>query len=83
MSLGGVVGEWGSTARLDLFWPFLELGEWLHVGKEAAFGLGRYRIGTVRWNTPLAETNGVPDTTDNALNHQFVFGPSGKNHALK
>jgi len=24
--------------------PFLHLGQWLHVGKEATFGLGGYRF---------------------------------------
>ncbi len=44
MQLGGVVGEW----RLDKLTPelmhYLNLGQWLHVGKNAAFGLGRYSI---------------------------------------
>lgn len=44
MSLGGVVGEWIFKGDLGLFLNFLELGQWLHVGKEAAFGLGQYRI---------------------------------------
>ncbi|MCB1966883.1 MAG: CRISPR system precrRNA processing endoribonuclease RAMP protein Cas6 [Candidatus Accumulibacter sp.] len=44
MSLGGVVGSWRLEGALAPFAPFLKLGEWLHVGKEAAFGLGRYRL---------------------------------------
>lgn len=44
MSLGGVVGTWTLNGNLALFAPFLRLGEWLHVGKEAAFGLGRYAL---------------------------------------
>lgn len=44
MSLGGVVGSWRLEGALAPFVPFLQLGEWLHVGKEAAFGLGRYRL---------------------------------------
>lgn len=42
MSLGGVVGTWRLEGPLAPFQPFLELGAWLHVGKETAFGLGRY-----------------------------------------
>lgn len=44
MALGGVVGEWSLAGDLAPFAPFLYLGQWLHVGKEATFGLGGYRI---------------------------------------
>ena len=42
MRLGGVMGTWRLEGPLDLFATLLQLGEWLHVGKETAFGLGRY-----------------------------------------
>jgi len=42
MQLGGVIGQWTLTGDLAPFWPFLHLGQWLHVGKNASFGLGRY-----------------------------------------
>ena len=44
MALGGVVGRWTLRGELASFAPFLRLGELLHVGKEAAFGLGGYSI---------------------------------------
>ena len=44
MALGGVVGEWTISGPLTPFIAFLRLGEWLHVGKEAAFGLGHYTL---------------------------------------
>lgn len=44
MELGGVVGSWQLTGELTPFLPFLHLGQWLHVGKEAVFGLGGYRL---------------------------------------
>lgn len=44
MDLGGVVGEWTLAGDLAPFAPFLHLGQWLHVGKETAFGLGRYTL---------------------------------------
>ncbi|SBT04756.1 conserved hypothetical protein [Candidatus Accumulibacter aalborgensis] len=44
MSLGGVIGTWRLEGQLAPFAALLQLGEWLHVGKEAAFGLGRYRL---------------------------------------
>lgn len=44
MDLGGVLGSWRLTGDINPFLPFLHLGQWLHVGKEAAFGLGAYRL---------------------------------------
>lgn len=44
MALGGVVGQWTLAGDLAPFLPFLHLGQWLHVGKEATFGLGGYRL---------------------------------------
>ncbi|GAB4415591.1 MAG: CRISPR system precrRNA processing endoribonuclease RAMP protein Cas6 [Sideroxydans sp.] len=44
MNLGGVVGEWRLKGDLAPFAPFLHLGQWLHVGKEATFGLGGYHL---------------------------------------
>lgn len=47
MTLGGVQGRWtlsGSTANLALVWPWLWLGQWLHVGKETMMGMGGYTL---------------------------------------
>ncbi len=44
MALGGLVGTWTLSGDLAPFLPFLHLGQWLHVGKEATFGLGGYRL---------------------------------------
>jgi len=44
MDLGGVIGAWTLAGDLAPFAPFLHLGQWLHVGKEATFGLGGYRF---------------------------------------
>lgn len=44
MQLGGCIGTWTLTGDLAPFWNFLRLGEYLHVGKEAAFGMGQYRL---------------------------------------
>jgi hypothetical protein len=44
MTLGGVVGRWtihGETAPL---WPWLWLGQWLHIGKNATMGMGAYQL---------------------------------------
>lgn len=44
MRLGGVVGEISYAGALREFLPFLVLGEYVHVGKGATFGLGRYAL---------------------------------------
>ena len=44
MVLGGVVGRWTLRGDLAPFWPLLHLGQWLHVGKNTTFGLGRYHL---------------------------------------
>ena len=52
MSLGGVVGDWTLRGDLAAFRPYLRLGEWLHVGKEAAFGLGKYSLSAAPEHIP-------------------------------
>lgn len=47
MTLGGLVGLWtlkGDPETLANLWPWLWLGQWLHVGKNASFGLGAYQL---------------------------------------
>lgn len=47
MALGGVVGSWQLNGPADAIagiWPWLWLGQWLHVGKNATMGLGGYRL---------------------------------------
>jgi len=42
--LSGFVGEVSFEGELDMFLPYLKLGEYLHVGKNAVFGNGWYEI---------------------------------------
>ena len=43
--LDGIVGQASFHGTgLEPFWPFLWLGQWLHIGKATTMGLGRYRI---------------------------------------
>ena len=47
MTLGGVVGRWslhGSPETMATLWPWLWMGQWIHVGKNATMGLGRYSL---------------------------------------
>lgn len=44
MKLGGFVGEITYSGDLKDFLPYLLFGEYIHVGKGATFGLGRYEI---------------------------------------
>ena len=44
IQLGGLVGRATYAGDLEAFVPFAALGAYLHVGKNATFGLGRYKI---------------------------------------
>jgi CRISPR/Cas system endoribonuclease Cas6 (RAMP superfamily) len=47
MTLGGVLGRWtlhGDEDTLSQIQPWLWLGQWLHVGKNATMGLGGYKL---------------------------------------
>jgi hypothetical protein len=44
MTLGGAVGRWQLEGELGPLLPWLTLGQWLHVGKNATMGMGGYRL---------------------------------------
>jgi len=44
MQLGGLVGEIRLQGNFALFLPLLRLGEYLHIGKNTSFGMGKYLI---------------------------------------
>lgn len=44
MPLEGSIGQWHLTGELAPFWPYLYLGQWLHVGKKCSLGFGRYQL---------------------------------------
>ena len=44
MKLGGIVGEIVYEGDFKQFLPFLVLGEYIHIGKNCTFGLGKYKL---------------------------------------
>ena len=42
MKMGGFMGEITYEGDLKEFWPYIKLGEYMHVGKGSGFGLKRY-----------------------------------------
>lgn len=44
MKLGGLLGEITFEGDFSMFWPFILLGEHVHVGKNTSFGLGHYQL---------------------------------------
>lgn len=44
MNLGGLSGSVSYEASARDYLPLLQLGQWLHVGKNTSFGLGQYHL---------------------------------------
>lgn len=44
MTLGGLLGTWTLRGDLAPLLPWLWLGQWLHAGKNATMGMGRYSL---------------------------------------
>jgi len=44
MKLGGLIGSITYEGEITEYLPLLKLGEYVHVGKAATFGLGKYRV---------------------------------------
>jgi len=44
MPLGGVLGTWALHGELAAFLPWLRLGQWLHLGKNATLGMGSFTL---------------------------------------
>ncbi|MDO5638373.1 MAG: CRISPR system precrRNA processing endoribonuclease RAMP protein Cas6 [Neisseria sp.] len=48
MTLGGLTGTWQLDQLPLEFSQLLHIGQWLHIGKETVFGLGRYQLAEVK-----------------------------------
>lgn len=48
MTLGGVIGTWHFKELPLEYSQLLYVGQWLHIGKETVFGLGRYTLENVK-----------------------------------
>jgi len=44
LHIGGVMGKMTITGNLSKIYPLLKLGQYIHIGKNTAFGLGRYKV---------------------------------------
>jgi CRISPR/Cas system endoribonuclease Cas6 (RAMP superfamily) len=44
MKFGGLIGSITYEGKFDKFLPLLKLGEFIHIGKNTTFGLGKYKI---------------------------------------
>ena len=44
MKMGGFMGEAVYEGDFSPFWPYIRLGEYVHVGKGSGFGLGKYTV---------------------------------------
>ena len=44
MHLGGVIGDWELAGLAPEHARALQIGQWLHLGKNTTFGLGRYTL---------------------------------------
>jgi|SRR5690625_55199 len=53
MKLGGLVGCWELLQVPPQLLPLIYLGQWLHLGKGSAFGLGKYRWQIPSLDSPL------------------------------
>lgn len=47
MNLGGLIGTWQLYQLPPAYSQLLQLGQWLHIGKETTFGHGHYRLNTI------------------------------------
>jgi hypothetical protein len=69
MTLGGVVGDWTLKGNFAHAWPWLYLGQWLHIGKETVFGLGGYWL-----ENDLPEHTSRPGGKDRGRPAQAIDG---------
>jgi len=47
IALGGVTGQWTISGDIAQYSLALKLGQWLHIGKNTTFGMGRYTLNRI------------------------------------
>ena len=63
LQMGGLVGSFRLAAgQCEMFWPYLWFGQWVHAGRGASMGLGRYELCPAR--LPGAPRTPGDDTLD-------------------
>jgi hypothetical protein len=60
MTLGGVVGSWKLHGDVEALWPWLWLGQWLHLGKNATMGMGSYTLRLDSAGESSAQSENLP-----------------------
>ncbi len=60
IQMDGIIGEGIYQGDFAPFMPFLKLGEWIHLGKSTAFGMGLYRM-AFRSNTSKPDLQPLPE----------------------
>ncbi len=51
LSMGGLIGSITFSGDLREYWPLLQIGEVIHVGKATAFGLGKFQLNALHSET--------------------------------
>lgn len=81
MQLGGLLGQLSlGGPALAAVWPLLWFGQWLHVGKNTAFGLGRYAI-TLPGSEPAAPNAGATSAHRQPQQAAGTGAAAGASHA--
>lgn len=48
MKIGGIIGEIEYRGEISKFYPLIETGSYIHIGKNTSFGLGKYIFSELR-----------------------------------
>lgn len=77
MKLGGLIGQWQLLHVPAELLPLIYLGQWLHVGKESAFGLGKYRWSNAQSGAGAQEPGQISPPLQAAADGGGLMKPAG------